>query len=154
MNNKDRFIAHAAATTLIMLFIFFQSALPADLSQGESGLIVLFLSRFLKEDPRMLSFAVRKSAHFTEYTVLGLSLRLTVQDLMRRRRGERPVINPASVTLLSWLAGTLYAVTDEVHQTFVPGRSCEIRDVFIDSCGVLIGALLMHLIKKVSGERS
>ena len=154
MNNKDRFILHAVITALIMLFIFFQSALPADLSQGESGLIVFFLSGFFKEDPRVLSFAVRKCAHFTEYTVLGLSLRMTVQDLLRRRQGGRSAARPAYVTLLSWCAGTLYAVTDEVHQMLVPGRSCEIRDVLIDSCGVFLGAAIMHLIKKVSGERS
>jgi VanZ family protein len=41
-----------------------------------------------------------------------------------------------------WLIGTAYAVTDEIHQYVVPGRSCEVRDVVIDSCGVLVGALI------------
>lgn len=44
--------------------------------------------------------------------------------------------------LISWAFGTLYAVTDEFHQMFVPGRSCEIRDMCIDSCGVATGVLI------------
>jgi len=36
----------------------------------------------------------------------------------------------------------LYAITDEFHQYFVPGRSAEIRDVLIDSSGAFIGILL------------
>ena len=38
------------------------------------------------------------------------------------------------------------AVLDEVHQAFVPGRSCELRDVCIDSAGVLLGAAFLLLI--------
>lgn len=32
-------------------------------------------------------------------------------------------------------------MTDEVHQLFVPGRSCQVTDMLIDSCGVLAGVL-------------
>ena len=39
--------------------------------------------------------------------------------------------------------GFLYASTDEFHQTFVPGRSGEIRDILIDTFGVLLGALIV-----------
>ena len=38
-------------------------------------------------------------------------------------------------------AAALYAVTDEVHQYFVPGRSCELRDVLVDTSGALTGIL-------------
>lgn len=39
--------------------------------------------------------------------------------------------------------GFLYACTDEFHQTFVPGRSGELRDILIDTFGVLLGALII-----------
>ena len=43
-------------------------------------------------------------------------------------------------------------VTDEIHQLFVPGRSGQITDVILDSCGGLIGAVLsaiiLYLIRK------
>ena len=40
-------------------------------------------------------------------------------------------------------AGFLYAVSDEIHQTFVPGRSGEVGDVLIDTFGVLIGVCMV-----------
>ena len=43
-------------------------------------------------------------------------------------------------------------MTDEIHQLFVPGRSGQITDVILDSCGGLIGAVLsaiiLYLIRK------
>ena len=135
-------------TALLMIFIFIQSALPADLSQQESGVIVLMLSRFLSADQEVLSFAVRKCAHFTEYMLLGMSLYVTVGEFFSFEEGSA-VVHP-----VSWGIGTLYAVTDEVHQHFVPGRSCEIRDILIDSCGVAAGVLLMTIIRSVRGRRN
>ena len=46
---------------------------------------------------------------------------------------------------LSLGAGALYAVSDEIHQIFVPGRSCQAFDVLIDSSGVLTGTIIMLL---------
>ena len=37
----------------------------------------------------------------------------------------------------------LYASTDELHQLFVPGRSGQVKDVLIDGCGAVIGALII-----------
>ena len=142
---------HALVTVIIMIFIFVQSALPSDLSQQESGVIVSFLSNFLWTDSELLSFVVRKCAHFAEYTLLGWSLALTVADYLERLRGAQPGgsnrAKPGDLRgaqlMAPWLIGTAYAVTDEIHQYFVPGRRCEVRDVVIDSCGVLVGALIV-----------
>ena len=53
---------------------------------------------------------------------------------------------------ISLLISMLYACPDEFHQHFVPGRSCEVRDVLIDTAGALIGILvlgiLMHFHKR------
>ena len=56
--------------------------------------------------------------------------------------------------ITAWLAGTLYAMTDEIHQSFVPGRSCELRDMGIDSCGVLAGVLVVSLVIWFKEHRS
>ena len=53
----------------------------------------------------------------------------------------------------AWLIGTAYAVTDEFHQSFVPGRSCEFRDIVIDSCGVLTGVLAALLAGWIRAQR-
>ena len=58
-----------------MAFIFFQSALPADLSSEESGRVVDLIVRLFQGvapiDRETLVFIVRKGAHFTEYMILG-----------------------------------------------------------------------------------
>ena len=145
MQNRKKRLFPLVITILIMAFIFLQSALPADLSKEESNLIVQALIEFLHVDPKVLSFAVRKCAHFSEYLLLGLSLFATVReyDPVRLERNEQW----RRTALLSWGIGALYAFTDEVHQAFVPGRSCEIRDMLIDSCGVAAGVLIMAALR-------
>jgi len=56
--------------------------------------------------------------------------------------------------ILAWLIGSAYAVTDEIHQYFASERSCEIRDMCIDSCGVLVGVLIGLLIIRLWAVRT
>lgn len=86
-----------------------------------------------------IDFPVRKCAHATEYAVLGVLILGTAYSFSEGQ-GKRLI-------LICWCAGTTYAATDEIHQLFVPGRSCQFRDVCIDSAGVLTGILLFSLIK-------
>lgn len=46
-----------------------------------------------------------------------------------------------------------YAVTDEFHQMFVPGRSAELNDLLADAMGVVAGASLVWLLGLVTGQR-
>lgn len=145
---------HLFVTIMIMIFIFVQSALPADLSQQESNFIVRYLAQRLRMDEELLSFIVRKCAHSTEYMILGISVKVTADDLLcRSRRGD--IQTRAAGILRPWCIGALYAVSDEIHQYFVPGRNCKLRDVIIDSCGVLTGVLIVRFIKRkrVSDEQ-
>ena len=82
---------------------------------------------------------VRKCAHASEYAVLGV-LMLGTAYSFSEERGKKN-------RLLCWCAGTAYAATDEFHQLFVPGRSCQFRDVCIDSAGILTGIVLFSMIK-------
>ena len=141
--HRNKKMCYTLITILIMVFIFIQSSLPANLSARESGLISGFLARLLKQDPEATSFLIRKCAHFTEYMFLGISLFLTIgEHLASSAILSRPVF------LIAWGIGTFYALTDEIHQFFTPGRSCELRDMCIDSAGVLTGILLICLIRK------
>lgn len=82
------------------------------------------------------TFAVRKLAHFLLYTVLGL--------LVLGAFSAGPLSRWALLETLG--LGGFLALLDEVHQSFVPGRSCELRDVAIDTSGVLLGALVLSLL--------
>ena len=81
---------------------------------------------------RQFSHLVRKTAHFTEYLIFGFLLYTFVYFTKKRRRVRFGLI-------LAWLVGTLYAVSDEIHQSFVPGRAMLLMDVLIDSIGTLTG---------------
>jgi VanZ family protein len=69
---------------------------------------------------------LRKIAHVGEYAVLGALLYRAVRR------------EPAAIVL-----GSLYAVTDEVHQSFVTGRHGSPLDWLIDTAGVIAGVLLL-----------
>ncbi len=126
---------------LLMVFIFLMSAQPADDSTETSSWFCTTSAHILLSDfetfdiatqsqiIEKLSFAVRKTAHFTEYALLGF-----LWYLWLKKRKYSP--------LTALAATALYAVTDELHQSFVPGRSCELRDVLVDTSGGLFGILI------------
>ena len=62
-------------------------------------------------------------AHFTEFALLALAWRWALRGIALR---------PHTKTLVAWLLTALYAVSDEWHQSFVPGRHADWRDVAVD----------------------
>ncbi len=83
------------------------------------------------------SHPVRKMAHFTIYLILGL----LVFNLLKE-------FDVRNIFLLSLFICFMYACSDELHQLFVIGRSGEVMDVFIDTCGSFIGILIYSVIYK------
>ena len=142
----------------VMVTIFIFSAQVAEESQNTSDewtdfVIRTFVSDFdglpaaeQQELRDNVSFAVRKIAHFTEYTILGCALMLHLSAIGMKKQVPR-------APLWAWGIGTLYAASDEFHQLFVEGRSMSLRDVGIDSCGVLAGTLIVWLIVSSIGKR-
>ena len=45
----------------------------------------------------------------------------------------------AAAVLAAWLVATLYGVSDEIHQSFVPARMADTRDVLADAAGAALG---------------
>jgi VanZ family protein len=82
-----------------------------------------------------LDFLVRKAAHFGEYAVLAL--------LVHYGLGLRDNLGRGRRYLLAWVLSALYAASDELHQSFVPGRGPAVAYVIIDACGAL-AALAAH----------
>ncbi len=80
-----------------------------------------------------LDTLLKKSAHFLAYAVLA---RLYLRALGFYPR--RPV-SPAGLALI---LAALYAVTDEFHQAFIPGRTPRLTDWLIDCAGAAMGLLL------------
>jgi len=144
----------------VMILIFVHSAMPADLSSAESGWLVDLIARLLPlaGSTDILTFLVRKAAHFTEYLLLGMSLKWGLGPDLKQKQDPIPEPNRLHEWLRAWqhawLIGTAYAVTDEIHQYFVPGRSCEFRDICIDMIGVLAGVLIMRICTVIREKKS
>lgn len=49
----------------------------------------------------------------------------------------------------SLIIGVIYASSDEIHQSFTPGRGPLLTDVIIDTMGILLGILLIMLVLKL-----
>lgn len=81
-----------------------------------------------------LKTPVRKMAHFTIYTILGVFLMCFANTY------DTNILKKVCISLM---VGALYACSDEFHQLFVTGRSAEITDVLIDTTGAFVGILLV-----------
>lgn len=112
-----------------------------------------------------LNYIVRKTAHVLEYTILcGLAywsyrkvqtLRSAASEALSQKQ-KAPVA--FACLLPPFLFTVLYAISDEWHQSFVPGRSAEVSDVLIDSSGALLFCVFLLLSRLIgslaSGRRS
>ena len=92
----------------------------------------------------LLSFFERKAAHMFLYFVLILLLWLALTPLIRGWQRQ--------AGLAAVLCGAL-AGLDEVHQTFTPGRSGQLRDVVIDLAGAAAALLLVAVLLWAAGRR-
>ena len=129
-----------------MIVIFCFSARDAAESEHDSYKVGLTVGRIIvphfeeKSENEQLEFAkkidhpIRKAAHATEYAILGMLLVGVFYSFVNWR--------PAFPFIIS----VLYAITDEFHQLFVPGRDGNVTDVMIDSMGALIGIFILSFI--------
>ena len=130
-----------------MIFIFTMSSFGPDSSNAQSGGIVQVLSGILPNaNQNDLVFLVRKTAHFSEYALLGILFYLYFSQK------KFPRFYLSGPLLFSALASFLYACTDEFHQLFVPGRSGQLSDVIIDTLGATTGVLFISLIIQLKNK--
>ncbi len=83
-----------------------------------------------------LNFIIRKSAHLTEYGILGALM-------FRALRGDR------TSWTLRWAVGAIVfaacvASIDEIHQSFVPSRTGTWHDVLLDTAGATVAQILLR----------
>lgn len=135
MNGKKLF--NIIILILWMILIFTMSSFNAAESGEQSGMIVNFINHIIHVDNiKLLSLIIRKLAHFTEYLILGILVANVFYKCNKR-------------LLLTIIICIIYAVSDEIHQIFVPGRSCQLLDVIIDSLGSITGIFIYKIFKKL-----
>lgn len=84
---------------------------------------------------------VRKAAHFTEFAGLGFLTNLSIYFTKHKKN------IPVGIAV-----GSAYAATDEIHQIFVDGRSCQLTDWAIDTIGITAGSLMFFVIYLIIGK--
>lgn len=84
-------------------------------------------------------FLVKKSGHFLGYTALALAYHHAL-NVKGFRRGW-----------FAWILAVLFAISDEFHQSFVPGRTPWAVDILIDSIGAFVGCLVWQVIHRRKG---
>lgn len=126
-----------------MAVIFFMSTESFSFSRTSKYVIPLLHAIFpffsLKTIHDLHTF-LRKLGHFTEYAVLSWLWFRTLQ--------ARDLTWSTRSALMAFLLSSLYALTDEFHQSFVPSRGPSFVDVGIDSAGAAFALLILKLRRK------
>jgi len=133
---RGLFFKYWLPVILWMILIFGSSTdlgRPENTSRFIRPILIWLFPKMPEETFEKIHFVVRKSAHFVEYSILGLLAWRLIH------------FHPAWAACrsrelwIAWLIAVLYAASDEFHQSFVPSRQAAVRDVLIDSCGAGFG---------------
>ncbi len=144
------------------IIIFAFSSEPADMSNktsiGFTETIITILVKadlidipvsslgeeeFIHSISEQINNYIRKLAHFSAYLIFGvLVLNLSLC-----------YFNNKKAIFFTLVICLLYAISDEIHQVFVPGRAGQIRDVLIDFSGSVSGVFIIRLIDRIKKRR-
>lgn len=127
---SNRKIISGILTLSIMLIIFLFSSQTGPVSSKVSTKVAKVLVK------AGYSYDARKSAHIFLYFCLGVSSTLFLHECCIKRKN-----------FFAFVFCLLYSCSDEWHQTFVSGRSGQLRDVGIDAIGFTIGIILVWYLK-------
>lgn len=135
------------AVILWMGLIFYLSHQPASVSSEISSGLLTYIMDFIENrtpfvmaDNETVHYFFRKGAHFSAYFMLGILSLIAL---------EKNYPHPMKAGIGAFLICVLYAMSDEVHQLFIPGRSGEVKDVLIDGTGSFVGISVYLLVNRL-----
>ena len=125
------------AVLVCMVIIFCLSAQTADDSAELSGSFILTLLEWFGLE--LEQEIIRTIAHCLEF--MGVSFLIFNATYATWATKLTPVI--------AFVGTVFYAITDEIHQIFVPGRAFQLTDILVDSTGALIGVIATLILLKI-----
>lgn len=153
---KKFFCVYFILTIIIMAGIFVFSSQNGEQS---SSISMSMTKKVVTEKPsqdvpkkvidkkyELVETIIRKTAHGLIYTALGFCVFMTLY--YSEKMNKKYVL-----FIISMVFCIFYASSDEIHQLFVSERSGEVRDVFIDSAGSLIGISIALFICKTKEKK-
>ena len=143
MITKRKKILRWLLLLLWLAVIFIMSQEPGDISSSQSDFIVNLISftgiELNDYYMEIATLVVRKSAHFTEYSILFILVYRVIILYMNKKQ--------AKIVAILFVFG--YACSDEFHQYFIQGREAAFRDVIIDTSGGIMGSFIMMIVEKI-----
>jgi VanZ family protein len=134
----DRNLKYWLPVAIWMAFIFWMSTAQFSAQNTRSFIepvIRFFLPAISQYAVEVIHGLVRKGGHLAEYFILGLLLFRAFRAGSAESHGWRWALRALVVV-------AVYASTDEFHQSFVPGRTASLIDVFIDTSGGALAQLI------------
>lgn len=133
------------AVIVVAVFIFYMSAKTAQTLDDNSGIISLIKQALAALAAQIFGHEVDISpiGHFCEFFLLGVTL----------CNALRFSISPQTSFIVATVLASAYGISDEIHQIFVPTRSCDPLDWVVDTVTALLGALLVRGIMRAVQKR-
>ena len=144
---KLRLCLSVAMILGILGFIWGNSLLPGEDSGELSGFVGQLLQKllpFLDLESGTGMHLLRKAAHFSEFAALGFSFTWFYGMLSKKKLWA---------LVLPLVSGAAAASIDETIQRFSPDRGPSIKDVGIDTCGVIAGIAVLTLLHWIAKRR-
>lgn len=138
--STPRLLINGVITLGLLCFIWGNSLLPGKDSGELSGFVGMLLQKllpFLNLQSETGMHFLRKAAHFSEFAALGMSFTWLFGMLSGKK---------AWSLSLPLICGATAAAIDETIQLFSPDRGPSIKDVGIDTCGVIAGIAVLSLL--------
>jgi VanZ family protein len=126
---KSVFWGSLAVILCIIIFLF--TASPSS-TGAHTQSVIEKITGMKASQAHTLNFIIRKMTHLSIFGLLAVCLTLAFT--------KKPYYN-------AWILTTMYAATDEYHQSFMPGRTSSYYDVLLDSCGAIVAILIVRLVR-------
>jgi len=114
--------------------MFFLSNQTGIASSKQSDKLVNISNKLLSVDKKVLVIIIRKAAHIIEYLILFVLIFINFYEYKKK-----------NIYTFSLIFSLIYAIFDELHQTFIYERSGCITDVIIDFVGITLGLLIIKI---------
>lgn len=122
------------------LALIWMAVIFAFSSQANSG---AYTETYLQE----ANVPVRKLAHMFEFAVLAVLYQTALARSMPKTNEQAKI--KFKHYWLAFILAVLYALSDEWHQSFVPGRSSSLLDSGVDAIGALIGLTTVYWLRRL-----
>ena len=143
------------------IIIFSFSAVPATASTKQSkgltyNVIKLLNGNKLTEKElvkltKRVNPVIRKIAHFSIYMILAIFTYMFIEELNIKSKSEKERLRKNII--YTCIFCIIYAIFDEIHQIYVPGRTGKVIDVIIDTLGACMGITIILIRNKFNYKK-